>query len=73
MMMTSNKDERKGYRLFLRGYKAGDELACCNLGYCFETGQGIKKNLQKALEYYHEGAERGEQNCIDALKRLEAY
>ena len=55
---------------YRRGYREGDSLACANLGWCYEVGQGTRKNLPKALEYYREGAELGEEHCMEALERL---
>ncbi|MBQ3930910.1 MAG: SEL1-like repeat protein, partial [Firmicutes bacterium] len=48
----------------------GDVLACANLGWCCETGQGTEKDLKQALRYYWEGATRGEEHCVEAVKRL---
>ena len=30
------------------------------------------KGMEKALAYYREGAEQGEEHCLEALKRLDA-
>ena len=66
------KDERKGFEYYRMGYEAGDLLAYVDLGWCYEVGQGTEKDPELALACYREGAEQGEENCIEALKRLEA-
>ena len=63
-------DYEKGFDLYYQGYLMGDVLACANLGYCYETGQGVEKDMGQALLYYKEGAEKGEEHCAEAVKRL---
>ena len=47
------------------------DAAQYSLGYCYENGWGIVKNLEKALEYYRKAAEQGYEDANKALKRLE--
>lgn len=63
-------DLEKGFELYLLGYSRGDLLACANLGWCYEVGQGVERDLDKARMYYLEGAEEDEEHCVEALKRL---
>ena len=49
----------------------GDTLAYANLGYCYETGQGVPADKDKAREYYEKGAALGEENCMEMLKKLQ--
>ena len=64
-------DLKKGFELYKLGWERGDALAATNIGYCYEVGQGIRRNRKKAIEYYTYAAEMGEENAIEALKRLE--
>ena len=41
-----------------------------NLGVCYENGQGVPKDLQKAIELYRKSAEQGNEIAINNLKRL---
>ncbi|HEX7356312.1 MAG TPA: tetratricopeptide repeat protein [Ignavibacteriaceae bacterium] len=48
----------------------GSILAEFTLGYCFENGIGVKKNLPDAVKYYRAAAQRGNQFAYQQLKRL---
>lgn len=50
--------------------KNGSILAQFTLGYCYENGIGVKKNLPNAVEYYRNSAQRGNQYAYKQLKRL---
>lgn len=63
-------DRKKGFEYYQKAYTWGDDLACLNLGFCYEIGQGVRKSRLRALEYYVEGAQRKEENCIEALGRF---
>lgn len=47
------------------------DIAQYSLGYCYENGWGIVKDMEKALEYYHKAADHGYEDAIKALERLE--
>ena len=40
------------------------------MGYFFENGEGITKDLQEAIRWYKLGAEKGEDFSVKALSRL---
>ena len=65
------KDEEKAFRLYWEALELGDTLAYANLGYCYETGQGVPADKDKAREYYEKGASLGEENCMEMLKKLQ--
>jgi TPR repeat protein len=48
----------------------GSILAQFTLGYCYENGIGVKKNLPNAVKYYRNAAQRGNQFAYEQLKRL---
>ena len=61
---------KKGFELYMLGWERGDALAAANIGYCYEVGQGVRKNRKKAIEYYRAAAETGEEHAVEALERL---
>jgi TPR repeat protein len=45
-------DARRAFRLFLAGAKAGDPDCQLNLGWLYDSGQGVRKNRKRALHWY---------------------
>jgi TPR repeat protein len=43
----------------------------CNLGACYENGEGVERNLEEATKWYRQSAANGVGMAIVALKRLE--
>ena len=55
----------------LKKYESiGSVLAQFTLGYCYENGIGLTKNLPNAVEHYRNSAQRGNQYAYQQLKRL---
>ena len=54
--MTQLFDEL--FRLFSQAANQGHVTAQCNLGSCYEKGEGVEKNLSKAIEWYKTAAEQ---------------
>lgn len=52
---------------YKRAAKQGLDEAQYNLGYIFESGEVVPKNLKKAIEFYRKAAEQGH---IKAQNRL---
>lgn len=50
---------RSAFRLFLSGAKAGDPGAELNLGYFYDTGQGVGQNRERALYWYKRAFRHG--------------
>jgi uncharacterized protein len=48
----------------------GAVLAEVALGYCYETGTGVAKNVPEAVKLYRNGLHRGSQDAYRALRRL---
>ncbi len=46
----------KWYR---RAAEQGNATAQCNLGYCYDNGQGVEQNLEEAVKWYRKAAEQG--------------
>ena len=58
------------FSLFEKSERSGSILAQFALGYCYENGIGVKKNLPNAVEYYRKSAQRGNQFAYEQLRRL---
>jgi len=48
----------------------GALLAQVALGYCYETGTGVAKNIAEAVRLYRDGARRGSRGAFQALRRM---
>jgi uncharacterized protein len=48
----------------------GSILAQFTLGYCYENGIGVKKDIPNAVKYYRNAAQRGNQYAYEQLQRL---
>ena len=49
----------QAFRLFLAGAKAGDVPCQTSLGYFYDNGIGVSKNLEKAFYWYLRACEEG--------------
>lgn len=50
---------KKAYNAYIKGAEE-DETECFNrLAYCYQNGHAVKKDLQKAIEYYEKAADLG--------------
>lgn len=54
-----NKDYQKAYPLIKKAADAGYSVACVDLGWLYENGQGVERDLTKAFEYYLKGVKKG--------------
>jgi uncharacterized protein len=50
---------RSAFRLFLAAAKAGDIGSQLNVGYCYDTGEGVRQNILAALYWYTRAYRRG--------------
>lgn len=57
--------------LFLDAARAGVTIAQFNIGLCYEFGQGVEENLEKARSWYQRSADNGYQSAEDRLSELE--
>lgn len=53
------KDLVKSAEYYFKAAKLGDARAQCNLGWCYEVGEGIDQNWENAFYWYSESAENG--------------
>ncbi|MBQ0016979.1 MAG: sel1 repeat family protein, partial [Bacteroidales bacterium] len=45
---------------FTQAAKQGDADAQCNLGYCYDNGQGVEQSYEKAVKWWTKAAEQGD-------------
>ena len=64
------KDLQIGFDYYMKAGELGDALAWANVGYAYETGQGVDQDLSLTEYYYKKGTELGEEHCMEALERL---
>lgn len=63
-------DLKNEFTLLEKSERNGSILAQFALGYCYENGIAVNKNLPNAVEYYRNSAQRGNQYAYRQLKRL---
>ncbi len=51
--------------------KSGDKVAIYQLGYIYENGLGVKKDLQKAKAFYEKAAKLGSMDALVSLELLQ--
>lgn len=59
-----------GFFYYEQAAKMGDATGLSNMAYAYEVGQGVQQDTIKAIEYYTQAAELGEENAIESLERL---
>jgi uncharacterized protein len=61
---ASNEDDRghlrSAFRLFLAGARSGDVNAQARVGYCYDVGRGVRRDLAKAMYWYKRAYRRGD-------------
>jgi len=65
------KEEAMGFFYYEQAAKLGDVMGLSNMAYAYEVGQGVERDLVKAIELYQRAADAGEENAIKSLKRLQ--
>ena len=63
----------KARTYFELAYEEGNCKSAYYLGMYYENGIAVAKDQHKALEYYTSGADRFEDTCRDAVKRIRRY
>lgn len=62
------EDRVKAAECYLRSAELGNPETQYKIATCYESGIGVKKDLDKALYWYQQAAEQGWQVAIDRLK-----
>ncbi|HET6914443.1 MAG TPA: tetratricopeptide repeat protein [Rhodanobacteraceae bacterium] len=65
-----DKDKRNGFRLMLEAADHFVPSACYDVAVSYELGDGVKKNIQKAVVYYLRAMMLGDQQAITEFGRL---
>ena len=52
-------DKEKGIALIRRSTEQGVAIAQCNLGYCYDNGEGVSQDYVQAVFWYRKAAEQG--------------
>jgi TPR repeat protein len=60
-------DLQAAFRLFLAAAKAGDRAAQLNVGNCYDTGAGVRRNRSSALYWYKRAYRRGDASAATAI------
>jgi TPR repeat protein len=58
---------RSAFRLFLAAAKAGDKSCQLNVGYCYDTGTGVRQNVPAALYWYRRLYRRGDRAAATSI------
>ncbi|MBQ5800487.1 MAG: sel1 repeat family protein [Clostridia bacterium] len=55
----SKGDYEKAIELYTLAAEMGHRASACNLGYCYQVGEGCRKDMKRAVYYYRIAAEDG--------------
>ena len=58
-VIEKNKDYDEAFEIYSEAAEDGNLTAICNLGYMYEAGLGVDRDVYKAVEYYTDAAEKG--------------
>jgi TPR repeat protein len=60
----------EAFRLFLTAAKAGDSSAQLNVGYLYDTGQGVSQSRVQAMYWYRKAVRQGEAAAANNIGTL---
>lgn len=60
-------DHHKGARLYQHAAEKGEANAMCGLGFCYENGQGVPRDLQEAVRWRKKAVDRGHAHAMSNL------
>jgi TPR repeat protein len=58
---------RAAFRLFLAAAGNGDQSSQLNVGYCYDTGKGVRQNVSAALYWYKRAYRRGDSSAAHSI------
>lgn len=64
------QDKKKGFLLMLEAADSFVSDACFDVAVSYETGEGIRKNIRKAVIYYFRAMMLGEKQSITEIGRI---
>ena len=59
LMCQKVGNHKEAFKMYERATRTGHAMAQASLAYLYETGQGVNRDLYKALEYYQLAAKQG--------------
>lgn len=66
----SGANDAEAFRWFSKAAEKDHDMSIYNMGWCYETGRGIEKNINTAKELYQRAAGMGNSNAAAAIQRL---
>jgi genome sequencing data, contig C250 len=70
LIAYTNEDYSRAFFLYRPLAENGDASAQYKLGLMYENGQGTKRDMEKAREWYEKAAANGDEEAKEALKNL---
>ena len=64
------KDYSEAVKWYRKAAEQGHASAQCNLGYCYDIGQGVPQDYSEAVKWYRKAAEQGDEDAKEQLQRL---
>lgn len=61
---------KKAYDAYIKGAEEGETECFVSVAYCYQNGHAVKKDLQKAIEYYEKAANLGSALAARSLGNL---
>jgi TPR repeat protein len=65
--MRDRGDLRSAFRLFLTAANAGDKGSQLNVGHCYDTGSGTRRNRSAAVYWYRRAYQRGDASAANNI------
>jgi TPR repeat protein len=65
--MRDRGNLRSAFRLFLAAANAGDTRSQLNVGHCYDTGSGTRRNRSAAVYWYKRAYRRGDANAANNI------
>ncbi|GBC21976.2 kinase-like domain-containing protein [Rhizophagus irregularis DAOM 181602=DAOM 197198] len=63
-------DRKKAVELYQKAANLGNKIRQYNLAIMYENGDGIEKNIDKAIYWYKQSVKQGHQDAQNKLKML---
>lgn len=73
MVKRVTKNFQEAVKWYREAAEQGNADAQCNLGYCYEIGNGVAKNSQEAVKWYGKSAGQGHTTAQRNLANCYAY
>lgn len=71
MNLYNKKDYASAVKSFKKACDSRNMTGCYNLGYMYEAGEGVIKNLETALVYYKKAAKLGDKDAKQKVVEIE--